>query len=310
MQRFLIPATLVGLLIATAAAFAITERLKLTKSALMEGTRVSKLFSPSCGCARGSANIKVVLRRADIVTAAVVDARGDEIRTLIAGESFRRGDVRFRWNGRNDLGELAPDGAYRIRIHLAQQHQTIVLPNVTRLDLRSPSVERVDANRTVFSPDGDKQADFVRLRYRLSEPARLVVFLGGRRILKTYRYPQQGSIAWYGAANGARLQPGRYTLEVGALDRAGNATPKGGRVRVTVRLRYIALAGERFFVRAGRPFRIGVSTDAVRYRWQLGERKGRNGGGMLRLTAPTRRGTYTLTVTERGHVDRARIVVR
>jgi hypothetical protein len=31
---------------------------------------------------------------------------------------------------------------------------------------------------------------------------------------------------------------------------------------------------------------------------------------VLRLTAPTKRGTYTLTVTERGHVDRARVVVK
>jgi hypothetical protein len=31
---------------------------------------------------------------------------------------------------------------------------------------------------------------------------------------------------------------------------------------------------------------------------------------VLRLDAPTKPGTYTLTVSERGHVDRARVVVK
>jgi hypothetical protein len=310
LQRFLIPATLVGLLIATAAAFAITERLKLTKSALMPGTKVSKVFSPSCGCARANANIKVVLRRPDTITVSVVDSRGDEVRTLLADESFRRGDVRFRWNGRDDVGQLAPDGAYRIKIHLSQQHQTIVLPRPVRLDTRPPTVEKVQLNREAFSPDGDRQADFIRITYVLSKPARLVLYLGGERILRTRLYPQRGAVSFNGAIPGRQLEPGEYTLEVGALDLAGNVTPKAERKLVTVQLRYIELATKRLVVAAGSKFEIGVSTDAVRYRWKLGARGGRNGGDVLRLTAPTRRGSYTLTVTENGHVSRARVIVR
>jgi hypothetical protein len=79
---------------------------------------------------------------------------------------------------------------------------------------------------------------------------------------------------------------------------------------VHVKLRYIVLASRHIVARAGKRFEIGVSTDAVRYRWSLGKRKGRNGGGVLRLTAPAKRGSYMLTVRERGHVDRARVVVK
>ena len=61
LQRVLSTAALVGLLIATAAAFAITERLKLVKSPIF-GTHVSKRISPTCGCARGKAGIRVTLR--------------------------------------------------------------------------------------------------------------------------------------------------------------------------------------------------------------------------------------------------------
>lgn len=310
MQRLLTSATLVALLVATAAAFAITERLKLTKSALMPGTKVSKAFSPACGCARGHANIRIVLRRADTVTVAVVDTRRHEVATLAVDLPYRRGEAKFRWDGRTDARTFAPDGAYRVRIHLVRQHQTIVLPNIIRLDTKAPEVTTVSQNRDVFSPDADNQADFVRISYVLSKPARVTLFLGGRRILKTHLYPQRGNVSWNGRAHGRLLRPGRYTLEIGALDLAGNRTPPEKRARVHVRIRYIALASRRFSVRAGKPFEIGVSTDAVRYHWQLGKRKGRNGGGVLRLRAPDRPGTYLLTVTEHGHVDRAHVRVR
>jgi hypothetical protein len=310
LQRVLTSAALVFLLVATAAAFAITERLKLTKSPLMPGTKVSKVFSPTCGCARAKANVRVRLRRADTLTVTVVDSRQRDVALLADTLRVPRGFVTFRWDGKQPDGEVAPDGAYRIKVHLARQHQTIVLPNVTRLDTRPPEIVSVTPNRPAFSPDGDKQADFVRLRYVLSKPARLTLFFGGRRIQLTYRHPQRGSTSWRGIVGGRQLPPGQYTLEVGALDAAGNSTPAAQRQRVHVRIRYIDLAAKRIVARAGKRFEIGVSTDARRYQWKLGARKGRNGGAVLRLTAPTKRGTYTLTVTERGHVDRARVVVK
>jgi hypothetical protein len=310
LQRLLTSATLVALLVATAAAFAITERLKLTKSALMPGTKVSKAFSPSCGCYRGRAKIRIVLRRADTLTVAVIDTHRHEVATLASSLPYRRGEAKFQWDGRTDSRALAKDGAYRVRIHLARQHQTIVLPNTMLLDTKAPDVESVTVNRQVFSPDADKQADFVRIGYKLNKPAHLLLYLGGRRILETYRHPAEGAATWKGIAHGRLLRPGQYTLEVGALDLAGNRTPADKRARVSVRIRYIALASRHFAVRAGKPFEIGVSTDAVRYHWELGKRKGRNGGGVLRLRAPDRAGTYLLTVSERGHVDRAHVRVR
>ena len=301
---------LVFLLVATAAAFAITERLKLTKSALMPGTQVSKVFSPTSGGARTKANVKVRLRRADTVTVSILDARQHAVAVLADALHVPRGFVTFRWDGRLPGGALAPDGAYRARVHLAKQHQTIVLPNVIRLDTKPPEIVGVTANREAFSPDGDKQADFVRLSYVLSKPARLTLFYRGQRIQKTYKSPQRGATTWRGVVGGRVLKPGSYTLEVGALDAAGNSTPRSQRQRVHVTIRYIDLAAPRIVARAGEKFEIGVSTDAKRYRWQLGARKGRNGGTVLRLTAPTKRGTYTLTVTERGHHSRARVVVK
>jgi hypothetical protein len=309
LQRLLTSVTLVALLVATAAAFAITERLKLTKSALMPGTKVSRAFSPTCSCARGHANIRIVLRRADTITVTVIDAHEQDVVTL-ADRRYPRGEAKFRWGGLTAFHERAPDGAYRVKVHLARQHQTIVLPNTIRLDTQPPQIVSVQQNRDIFSPDGDKQSDFVRFRYTLSKPGHIALFLGGRRVLYTHAHPQKGTVTWKGIGRHGLLGPGRYTLEVGAVDLAGNRTPVDARWRVQVRLRYIALARGRIVVAAGKRFELGVSTDARRYHWKLGARKGVGVGPVLRVTAPKKPGSYTLTVGERGHVDHARVVVR
>src|SRR5256885_15276661 len=101
---------LVGLLVATAAAFAVTERLKLTKSPLMPGTRVSKVFSPTCSCARSRGNIRIKLPRADLLTVSVLDSRKQPNRTLIDRAYARRGLNFFHWDGRTDGNVLARDG--------------------------------------------------------------------------------------------------------------------------------------------------------------------------------------------------------
>jgi hypothetical protein len=310
LQRLLTTTILVGLLVATAAAFAVTERLKLTKSPLMPGTRVSKVLSPTCSCARSRANIRIKLRRPDLLTVIVLDARKQPVRTLVDGVGARRGLNFFHWDGRTDGNVLAHDGTFYAEVHLASQHQTIVLPNRIELDTTKPLVKNVTLNREEFSPDGDGQADFVRIKYELSKPAHVLVYLDGHRILRTLAHQPSGSVSWYGVANGSRLPAGPYTLEVAARDLAGNSTPVADRWRVHVRIRFVELASHRLVVSTSGRFEIGVSTDATRYSWQLGKRKGIASGPVLRLRASDRRGRYTLTVTERGHSERAAVIVR
>ena len=311
LQRLLTTATLVGLLVATAAAFAVTERLKLTKSPIF-GTVIypKNGFSPKCGCARGKTAIRVKLRRPDAVTVTILDAHRHPVRTLVDGVQASRGLNVFKWDGRTDGNVIAKDGTYSAEIHLAGQHQTIVLPNPIQLDTTAPVVKTVTANRDTFSPDGDHQADFVRIHYELSKAAHVNLYLDGTRILRTYRHPASGSFSWFGRANGKVLPQGSYTLELGAVDVAGNSTPVAQRVRIHVRIRLIELASKRIIVRAGGRFSIGVSTDAARYTWKLGRRKSFATGPVLRLKASTVRGRYTLTVAENGHAARAAVIVR
>lgn len=308
MQRLLTTATIAGLLVATAAAFAITERLKLTKSAVY-GTRVSRGISPTCGCARGRATVSFKLRKRDDLTVSILDARKDEV-ALLASQRFPKGPIRLKWNGHDELGRRAPDGIYFVRIHLSGAHQTITLPNRIVLDTTAPQIVTVSRNRDAFSPDGDKQADFVRLTYQLSKPARVVLYLDGKQVLKSFHHPQSGNVSWYGTVDHAALPAGTYTLELGAVDPLGNSTPVAERARVTVQIRFITLAAHRIVVAAGQRLVIGVSTDAKRYAWGLGKQKGHSRSHALNVRAPTRAGRYTLVVEESGHIDRAAVFVR
>src|SRR5579864_3321332 len=301
--------TLVGLLVATAAAFAITEKLKLTKSAVY-GTLVSTRLSPTCGCAHGKARIFFKLRRADDITVSILNTHEQEV-AILAARHYPRGPLTLRWNGRDDETRRAPDGTYRVQVHLSGQHQTIDLPNRIVLDTKPPKIDSVVENREIFSPDNDHQSDFVRLTYTLSKPAHVILYLDGTRIHRTYRTRVKGSISWHGdGVDGSTLKAGAYKLELGAVDLNGNTTPVADRWPVRLQIRFITLASTKIDALAGRKFSIGVSTDTKRYTWQLGSRHGKGDSPLLRLPAPTTRGRYTLTVTEHGHSSRAAVFVR
>ena len=304
MQRILSTAVIVGLLAATAAAFAITERLKLTKSPIT-GTKVVRAYvSPR---AHTTAAVNVRFRRGDRVTVTIQDSHGHEVDTLAYRLLVRPGRRTFTWNGRTDAGTQAQDGTYRMEIHLANQRRTILLPNPIGLESKLPAVLDAGAVRPAFSPDGDHQADTVTIHYKLSEDAHALVFVGGQRIIRGRASKPKYKVSWNGTVHGRLLPPGRYVLTVGAVDLAGNRATKVQHVAVT--LRYIALGAKRVVVRAGGRVRIGVSTDAKRYRWTLGARAGTGSGRVLKLRAPSAAGTYRLRVSERGHVDTASVVV-
>ena len=309
LQRVLSTAALVGLLIATAAAFAITERLKLVKSPIY-GTFVSKRISPTCGCAHGKARISVKLRRGDVLTLTIRDAGGRVVDTLAAGEYVPRGRAVFVWDGRTDSGARAPDGSYQPEIHLARQHRTILLPNRIALDTHGPKVLDASVSRDTISPDGDNVGDSIKFSYRFNSPARPALYLDSKRILFGRFHQSKGKLTWQGIVDGKPLASGTYTLALGGIDLAGNQTPADARRGIVVRVRYIRLARDVIRVRKpGVRFGVGVDTDAPTYSWRLNGAHGKSTAPVLRLRAPAKPGTYVLTVGERTHSSRAKLIV-
>jgi hypothetical protein len=309
LQRLLTTGLLLGLLVATAAAFAITEGLKLVPSPI-RGTVVQRTFSPTCHCAKQGAAIRFRLRRADTVTLDVLNADRRPERRLVGPRPAPRGENRFVWNGRTDAGTLAPNGVYLVRVHLAHQRRTILLPNRIELDTRPPSVLEANASRAVFSPDGDGQSDSVTIHYRFSEAAHALLFVGGTQVIRTKRHRADGSLTWYGTLQGKKLARGTYRLRVGAEDLAGNVTPTRRVRTVVVRIRYVALARRRLVVPTKVRFGVRVDSDATSFSWRLGAQHGVAAPGLLVLRSPAKPGRYRLVVTANGHSDRALVVVR
>ena len=102
----------IALLVGSAVAFGVAERLKLEKSPVT-GTAVDKVFSAVCGCPQRRASIAFRLRRADRLKLSLLDDEGREVRTIVHGQRVARGPHQFFWNGRADDGRLVPEGRYR-----------------------------------------------------------------------------------------------------------------------------------------------------------------------------------------------------
>ncbi|HZT84199.1 MAG TPA: hypothetical protein VE984_02110 [Gaiellaceae bacterium] len=318
MRRVLTTVTLLGLLVATAAAFAITEHLKQIKSPLSAVAvsvgfehSASKVMSPVCGCPTGEATIAVRLRHPDRVTLTIVDASHHPVATVASGvRVLAHVQQTFTWKGHTDAGTVAPDGVYHPWVSLAHARHKYRLANRIVVDTKAPTVLSATAGKgkepVFFAAPGRT----VAIRYSLSEPGHALVYLGGRRIIKGRHTKQHAKVNWTGRVDGRPLPAGTYVLSVGAQDIAGNETPASRRKDVTVVVRYLQLVPGRLTVRAGRRFAVRVETAASRYTWRLGRRHGGRRGKTLHLRAPTTPGRYRLVVAEHGHAATAVVRVR
>ena len=295
-----------ALLGATAAAFAVTERLKLERSPIT-GTQVDKVFSPVCECARDVAVISFVLRRRETLTLDILDKSRHSIRTIVREQREAAGRLSFTWDGRDNLDRVVAEGVYRPRVQLERNGRTIVLPNPIRVDTTAPVVTLVRVFPRVFSPDSDGRRDRVTATYRIDERARALMLINGRQRVQS-KFPRlEGQLVWFGRINGRSVRPGSYEIRLRAVDRAGN---RSLRTRaVPVRVRYVELSRERIEVGAGRRFSVRVRTDADSYRWLFAGRRGVGERQVLVLRAPEEPGTHSLYVRVGTHAARSEVVV-
>ncbi len=296
MQRVLTTVTLLGLLVATAAAFAITEHLKLEKSPVSIG-QISSVLSPVCDCPTAKAHVRFKLRQTGRVTVVIVDADGHKVATIAPNVLARaHSPQHFPWDGRTEAGHRAPDGVYYPWIQLP--HRTFQLNNKIVLDTVPPQVlSPPQALKPVLLAGPGRS---VAIRYGFSEKAHALVYLDGQRIIVGRKTAPQAKIKWNGKLDGEPVRAGRHVLEIGAQDLAGNETPAAKRKTVTVDVRYFELSPERITVGSHGRIRVHVKTTERRYKWRLGQRHGERRGRVLRLRAPSTPGTYRLVVGEGG----------
>lgn len=296
---------LLGLLVATAAAFAVTEHLKLIKSPIY-GTEVTRAFSPVCHCATAKATIGVKLRHADRLTVTIVDSSRHVVATLATDRRETKGRHSFTWDGRTDAGRIVSSGTFQPQIALANARRTILMPNKIQVITSTPIVLSATDGTGILVP-GSKRT--IAIRYAMNEQANAVVYLGTHRIIRGRPTRSHDVVKWNGTRHGKALRPGRYVLTVGALDAAGNETSASKRKQVVVLIRRISVTPTVLRVAPRAHFSVHVATEAPKYVWRLDGKHGTGHGKVLRLRAPKHRGKYRLVIRLRGETANAIIHV-
>jgi len=165
------------LLIGSAAAFARTERLKLAASPVAK-PKFERHLSPTCGCRHASAQLSLLLRGPEKLDVSLVDADGDHVASLAEGQDLAAGRASFEWNGRDDDGQVVPDGLYRLEVRLEHDRRTILIPKTILVDTVPPRVRVLEA---VGEVDG------VVVRYRTNEGVRVFLLLNGKKAARGNR---------------------------------------------------------------------------------------------------------------------------
>ena len=217
MRRGVLTALTILVLAGTSAAFALTEALKLEPSPVTTA-RVSRVFSPVCGCTPNVARIAVGLREADAIDVAILDDEGDTVRALARALERPAGIVRLTWDGTDDGGRRVADALYRVRVHFRRAGRTVVLPRAVRVDTVPPAVTVTNVEPRVLGPDGE-----VVVFYAANERSRPVLLVDGVPAARKRRGAAgERTLVWRGRVHGRLVPSGRHELVVRVRDRAGN----------------------------------------------------------------------------------------
>jgi hypothetical protein len=170
-----------------------------------------------------------LLNRADNVNVSIVDQNRNVVDTL-PGSGRHMGIKQrrlFVWDGREQNGEIAPDGTYTIRVKLVHQGRTLWIS-----DQGSGAIEPVtvrtrppDLTVTSVTPSTITAAQSVRIRYAGNDGVRpevLIYRLGpsGARLVKRYAATSvAGFTVWDGTIGGRPASPGTYLIGLTLKDR-------------------------------------------------------------------------------------------
>jgi hypothetical protein len=212
-------AIVIALLGATAVAFATTERQKLEKTPVAV-VHVDRSFSPK----RTSATIRLRLRHPHLLTVEILDSRERPVAALVRERRVEAGFVEFHWHA------TARDGLYTPRITIDNGRE-IPLPQI-RVDSVLPTATLVAYRPHVLRKRAKPK---VAIAYRLSEKAHVIVYVNGRRDVIGGAKGLKFKVDWIARRFGVRLRPGRYRLQLAAVDLAGNIGPRTAPFVVRIR---------------------------------------------------------------------------
>ncbi|MEA2407917.1 MAG: hypothetical protein QOE69_2036 [Thermoleophilaceae bacterium] len=326
MTRPLVRAVFAVVVVATAAAFFLTQQLKGDFPLVIRFATKPAHFSPNGDGYRDTTRIGFDLSEPANVSFMVVDAEGTEVRRIVNGRRLA-GDAkhRFEWDGRDDDGSGVPDGTYRMRVVRRDESRVIDSQKEITVDRVPPRVTLDSAEPSVIATGLPGEPQAVRLRYRgpRNQAPEVRVFRTGQgepRVVRRFRGGPDRTAVWDGrvSAGPERTEPapeGDYAFTVAVRDRAGNLTEAPRRVPTAraalpgtgVSVRNFTLRGPLSAVTAGAFAHFELGPVDRSFDWvvsRLGDPKpvlhGDRLGGRFRIHVPSkmRTGVYVLRVRD------------
>ena len=325
MARPVVRAVFALLVVATIAAFFVTQQLKSEDPLVLRFAAKPKQLSPNGDRYRDSTDVGFDLSEPAKVTFSILDGEGNEVRRLVDDRELA-GDAkhRFRWNGRDNDGAIVPDGVYRMRVLRRDEGRVIDSSKRVRVDTEPPVVRLLQTRPNAIAPGATE----VTLRYGgpANQAPEFRVFrtddAAKPHVVRRFRGDGRVGV-WHGeVATGPQetgpAPDGDYAFTVSVRDKAGNlavapaeipsaaTAPPGTGVSV----RSFTLRGPLEVVPAGAMANLEVgpidrSIDFVVSR--LGDptplRKGGRIGGRFRVRVPSdaKTGLYVVRVRAGRH---------
>ena len=330
MARPLVRAVFALLVVATIAAFFVTQQLKSEDALVLRFAAQPKQFSPNGDGTRDRTEIGFDLSRPATISFYVLDGEGNEIRRLLDDRALT-GDTkhRFGWDGRDDDGAAVPDGLYRMRVVQRSEGRVINSSKRIRVDRRPPRVTLLEAAPGVITPrqPGERINVVVRYQGPSNSAPEFRVFRtdegGAPRVVRRFRGNHDRRGVWHGevAAGPEQTEPapeGDYAFTVTVRDKAGNPVvapqaiprPATARAGTGVSVRSFTLSGPLEVVSAGSAATLEVgpidrSLDFAMSRYGDPEpiRRGGRIAGEFRVHVPSdaRTGLYLVRVRAGRH---------
>jgi hypothetical protein len=321
------------LVLVTAGAFVLTQVLKTEMPVVLRFSVAPLYFSPNGDGVRDRARVGFDLSEPAEVSFSIIDMDGNEVRELVddrelAGDTHQR----FGWDGRDDDGEVVPDGVYRMRVVRRKEGRRLDSFKEIVVDTAAPDVALRSATPGIVDPSNGRPVN-VTVAYRgptTPHPEFRVWRTddGPPRIVRRFRGDDTRSGVWNGRTiSGDYAVDGDYAFQVRVRDRAGNEAlaPPGTPSAATAipdtgaAVRRLTLEGPGGVVAAGSRARLRVGPDPRPFAWELTrlgaagkvlERGKRRGEALpVRLSDDARSGAYVVRVRSRGRTASWPLVV-